>query len=146
MRNAALLVIFLSMVGIAAGYASAFSPGGAPPWAPWLFALCIAAVMVAILLLGVARKDKGIGLLGLVFVFCFVCVFGGFALALRAPAVTTTDRLWLGLPAGAAIILFVVGLLPMLILPIAYALTFDRTTLGAEELAQIRARLAELEK
>lgn len=146
MRRFALAVIFLSMVALAGGYASAFLPGGPPKFVTWVFALATASAMIAMLVLGAARKGVNLGALKLVFAFCFLCVGGGFAIALLAPPVLPDARLWLGLPQGAAAILFVVGLLPMLVLPIAYALTFERVTLNTDELDALRARLAEMRK
>lgn len=145
-RRAALVVIFLSMLAIAGGYASAFLPGGPPEIASWIFALATAAMMVAVLVLGASRQGVPLGKLAWVFAFCFIALAGGFALALRAPAVTTDATLYLGLPEGAAVILFVVGLLPLLVLPIAYAMTFDRTTLDAAELDELRARLERMRR
>jgi hypothetical protein len=63
---------------------------------------------------------------------------------LLSPAVTPDSRLWLGLPQGAAIILYIVGFLPLLVLPMAYAVTFDKTTLSEQELDELRMRLAAL--
>ena len=144
MRRFALAVIFLSMVTLAGGYASAFLPGGPPRYIPWLFALATACSMIAVMMLGAARKGVKLGILNVVFAFCFLCVAGGFVLALLAPPVTANSRLWLGLPQGAAVILFIVGLLPMLVLPLAYALTFERVTLNTNELDALRARLADM--
>jgi hypothetical protein len=144
MRRVALATIFVSMLAIAGGYASAFLPGGVPAAAAFVFGIAIAAMMVAVLVLGATRHDRRLGALRWVFAFCFAVLAVGFSLALRAPAVTPTVRLWLGLPQGAAIILYVVGLLPLLVLPLAYAITFDRTTLSDDELEALRARLADL--
>jgi len=144
MKRAALVTIFLSMVAIALAYASAFLPNGAPRAAAFLFAIATAALMVAVLMLGAGRADRPLGVLKWVFAFCFIVLAAGFTLALRAPAVTASARFWLGLPYGAAIVLYGVGLLPLLVLPLAFALTFERTTLSEAELAALRARLAEL--
>ena len=142
-RRGALFVIFLSMVVIGLGYASAFLPGGVPEIATYAFAIATACMMTAILVLGAARRQAKLGKLWWVFAFVFVVLAGGFTAAL-AEAAVTTERLWLGLPSGAAIILYVVGLSPMAVLPIAYALSFDKTTLSGEELETLRRRLAEL--
>ena len=144
MKRAALLTIFFSMVAIAFGYASAFLPNGTPRAAAYVFAIATAAMMVAALVLGAGRSDRPLGVLKWVFAFCFIVLAGGFTLALRASPVTAADRLWLGLPPGAAIILYVVGVLPLLVLPLAYAFTFERTTLSEAELAELRVKLAAL--
>ena len=142
-RRLALLVIFLSMVVIGAGYASAFLPGGAPRFMTYAFAVATAAVMTAIIVLGAARTGRRLGVLSWVFAFTFIVLAAGFVWALGQTTVNT-DKLYLGLPSGAAIILYVVGLLPMAVLPIAYALTFEKTTFDDAELEELRRKLAEL--
>jgi len=146
MKKFALAVLFSSMILLAAGYASALLPGGPPDFVPWIFAFATASSMISVLALGASRNGRRLGALGWVFGFCFLCIAGGFWAALAAPTVTAASRLWLGLPGGAAIILFLVGLVPMLVLPIAYALTFEKGTLSAEELDRLRAQLAALRK
>ncbi|HEX9084509.1 MAG TPA: hypothetical protein VF836_07205, partial [Gemmatimonadaceae bacterium] len=49
------------------------------------------------------------------------------------------STLWLGLPVRAAIVIYGVGLLPIIVLPIAYALTFETQTLSAEDVERVRA-------
>ena len=144
MKRFALLVIFLAMLVIGAGYLSAFLPGGAPRYAAYAFAIATAAVMTAISVLGAARKRGGLGALRWVFLFTFLVMAGGFAAALSSIGAST--ELWLGLPRGAAIIIYIVGLLPMVVLPLAYALTFEKTTLDDPELAELRRKLRELNR
>jgi hypothetical protein len=126
-RRIALLTILIAILVIGAGYASAFLPGGAPRIASFAFAVATAALMTAISVLGAARGRSGLGALRWVFGATFFILAGGFCAALLQPP-PAADALWLGLPRGAAIILYVVGFLPMLILPIAYALSFEQTT------------------
>jgi hypothetical protein len=47
--------------------------------------------------------------------------------------------LWAGLPRRAALVLYGVGILPALFLPLAYALTFRERTLDAGDIERIRA-------
>ncbi len=141
-RRWSLLVILVSMLVIGAGYTSAFLPAGAPRAATFAFALATAALMTAIITLGAGSSGKPLGRLRWVFAFTFVTLAAGFCLALTQTAVNT-ERLYFGLPAGAAIILYVVGLLPMIVLPVAYALSFERTTLNDAELAELRRQLAQ---
>ncbi|MBA2239290.1 MAG: hypothetical protein H0W24_11405, partial [Lysobacter sp.] len=49
------------------------------------------------------------------------------------------EPLLFGLPQRAAIIVYGVGLLPTLVLPVAYALTFEAQTLRDEDLERVRA-------
>ena len=142
MKRFALLVIVLAMLVIGAGYLSAFLPGGAPRYAAYAFAIATAAGMTAISVLGAARKRGGLGPLRWVFLFTFLIMAGGFAAALSS--ISESTELWLGLPRGAAIIIYIVGLLPMAVLPLAYALTFEKTTLDEAELDELRRKLREL--
>jgi amino acid transporter len=125
---------------IAIGYVSAFFPGGTPTWAPWLLALGIPAALGAIMILGAARGRRGIGPLKYPFAFVVAVLVIGFGAALALPATESPlSRLWLGLPARAAIVIYGIGLLPIIVLPVAYALTFEAHTLSAEDVEKVRA-------
>jgi hypothetical protein len=64
----------------------------------------------------------------------------GFGAALALPATEgPLSQLWLGLPARAAIVIYGIGLLPIVVLPIAYAVTFKTQTLSAEDVEKVRA-------
>lgn len=134
------LMLFVgSAILIAVAYATAFLPGGAPPWAAWLLAFGTATIMLAATIIGALRsKVPNPGRLAFPFAFTWLIVFGGFALALALPPETAAGPLWLGLPRRAAIILFGIGLLPMLVLPVAYARTFDDMTLSEDDLRRVR--------
>lgn len=139
MKRLALGGVFLSILAIAAAYASAFLPGGTPGWGPWLMAIGIAAIMVATMILGAARNGK-IGKLAIPFAFVFVVLAGGFCVVLALPPADPSDpELWLGLPPRAAVILYGIGLLPLFAVPVAYALTFDEMTLSQDDLDRVRA-------
>ncbi len=138
-RRAARVTLVLAICAIAVGYAAAFNPGGAPAWAPWMLAIGIPAALGGIMALGAARGRAGIGKLKFPFAFVFVVLTAGFCLALGLPANESTESsLWLGLPARAAIIIYVVGLLPIVVLPVAYALTFDTQTLSQSDIDRVR--------
>ena len=63
----------------------------------------------------------------------------GFCAALALPATESPlSKLWLGLPARAAIVIYGIGLLPIIVLPVAYALTFETQTLNAEDVERVR--------
>ncbi|HEV2147492.1 MAG TPA: hypothetical protein VGR37_08815 [Longimicrobiaceae bacterium] len=137
-KRLALAAFFVSTLLIAAAYASAFFPGGAPAWAPWAMALGTASVMVAAMTLGAARHG-GIGPLWAPFAFTFVVIAGGFGAVLALPPADPADpALWLGLPPRAAIVMYGIGLLPLFVVPVAYALTFDARTLSADDLERVR--------
>ena len=137
-KRLALSALALSALAIAASYASAFLPGGAPAWAPWPMALGIPAALVAVMVLGAAR-DGGVGRLAFPFAFSGLVLAAGFALALALPADERAGSpLYLGLPLRAAIIIYGIGLFPIVVLPIAYALTFHAQTLNAGDLERVR--------
>jgi hypothetical protein len=139
-RRWALGALFVAIAAIAGGYAGAFSGTGTPSWAPWLLALGIPAALGAIMILGAVRGARGIGALKFPFAFVILVLAVGFGAALLLPASDgALSRLWLGLPARAAIVIYGVGLLPIIILPVAYAMTFEEMTLSAEDLERVRA-------
>jgi len=138
-RAAALVTLFASVLAIALGYASAFRRGATPAWAPWLLAVGIPVALGAIMVLGAARGRRGIGALKIPFAFVVATLAIGFGAALALPATeSSVSRLWLGLPLRAAIVIYGVGLLPIVVLPIAYALTFETQTLTAEDVERVQ--------
>jgi hypothetical protein len=138
-RRVALVALVVGILAIAIGYAAAFLPGGTPAWAPWLLALGIPVALGAIMILGAARGPRGIGPLKYPFAFVVAVLAIGFCAALALPATESSlSRLWLGLPARAAIVIYGIGLLPIIVLPVAYALTFEAQTLDAGDVERVR--------
>jgi len=138
-RRSALIALFVGILAIAGGYAAAFSKDGTPRWASWLLALGIPVTVGAIMILGAARGARGVGPLKFPFLFVVAILAVGFCVALALPATDgPLSRLWLGLPARAAVVIYGVGLLPIVVLPIAYALTFETQTLNAEDVERVR--------
>jgi len=139
-RTAALAALCAAIVAIAIGYGAAFRQSGTPVWAPWLLALGIPISLGAIMILGAARGRKGIGPLKLPFLFVVAVLAIGFCAALALPATESLlSKLWLGLPVRAAVVIYGIGLLPIVVLPVAYALTFETQTLSAEDVERVRA-------
>lgn len=137
-KRFALALLAAAALAIAAAYASAFLPGGAPKWAPWPMALGIPAALVGVMVLGAAR-DGRVGRLAIPFAFSGLVLAAGFALALALPADEAAGApLYLGLPLRAAIVLYGIGLFPIVVLPIAYALTFSEQTLTADDVERVR--------
>ncbi|HLA13951.1 MAG TPA: hypothetical protein VJZ25_02920 [Gemmatimonadaceae bacterium] len=146
-RRTARIALAMSLVGIAVAYGAAFLPAGAPVWAPWLLAIGIPVSIGAIMILGATRGRSGIGPLRLPFAFVVVTLAAGFCGALLLPATENPgSELWLGLPARAAIIIYGIGLLPTIVLPLAYALTFESQTLTAADIERVRSLASEIER
>lgn len=143
-KRVALATVAAATLLIGIAYASAFLPGGAPAWAAWLCMLGTAFAMVAAMVMGAHSARRPLGALVWPFAFTLVVLIAGFSAALLLPEPTATSPLWLGLPPGAAVIMYGVGLLPLLVLPLAYALTFDARTLTPADIARITALAAEL--
>ena len=138
-RRTSLGALIVGILAIALGYAAALLPGGTPAWAPWLLALGIPVALGAIMILGAARGRMGIGPLKYPFAFVVAVLAIGFCAALALPATESPiSKLWLGLPARAAIVIYGIGLLPIIVLPVAYALTFETQTLSAEDVERVR--------
>ena len=143
-KRVALAAIVLSTCLIGASYASAFRTGGPPRWAGWLFAAGTTGVLLATIALGATRRDRGLGRLMLPFVLMVLILGGGFIAVFALPAdLGSAEPLLLGLPRRAAVVLYVIGLLPILVFPVAYALTFSDQTLRPEDLERVLAAARE---
>lgn len=145
-RRVARGALVIALMAIAIAYASAFLPAGAPAWAPWLLALGIPVSLGAIMVLGAARGRQGVGRLKIPFAFVIVTLAIGFGAALFLPASeTAASTLWLGLPVRAAIVIYGIGLFPIIVLPVAYALTFETQTLSAADIERVRSLAREIQ-
>jgi hypothetical protein len=145
-RTIAVTALVIATLMIAAAYASALlGTSGPAPWAPWMFAVGVPGAIVAIMVLGAARGRRGgVGRLIAPMMFVGLALAIGFGLALGLPANEgTTSTLVLGLPLRAAIILYGIGLMPIVVLPVAYALTFETQTLNAADIERVRQAGAE---
>jgi hypothetical protein len=141
----ALAAIFLATLAIFGAYLSAFLPGGTPGWAPWVLAMGIAVVLPATMVIGAERNGQ-IGRLAIPFGFTFLVIAVGFGAVLALPPADPLDpTLWLGLPPRAAIVMYGIGLLPFFVVPVAYALTFDRRTLSEADLQRVREAAREFQ-
>ena len=136
----AIALLVVATCAIAVAYASAFAAGGPPAWAPWLLATGVPLALVGTMVLGAARHGRLPARLAVAFALVGLVLAGGFALALALPAnLGAAEPLLLGLPLRAAIVIYGVGVLPVFVLPAAYALTFDAQTLRPEDLARVQA-------
>ena len=125
------------LLGAASAYASAFAAGGAPGWAAPLLAVAAIVTMTGTALLAAARAGSGM--------LAALLLLGGLALAFAmasvwtvAPADPAAPDLYLGMPRAVAHLVFGIGLLPAIVVPLVYAWTFDAATLSEEDLARVR--------
>ncbi len=137
-QSRALPVIVCSALGNLVAYVSAFRGSAAPTWAPFVFAISTVAMLTAIIVLGAHRRDRKLGLLAIPIALVAVILLGGFLAALQVAPPSAGSRLFAGLPLGAAIVVYGIGLLPLVILPVAYALTFANMTLSDADIQRVR--------
>ena len=136
-KRLTLVTIVVSTMAIGVAYASAFARRGVPAWAGWLFAAGVTGALLATLALGAMRRDRGLGRLVGPFALMTGMLGAGFVAVFVLPDAQAAEPLLLGLPRRAAIVLYGIGLLPTLVLPVAYALTFEDQTLRPEDLARV---------
>lgn len=138
-----LSAVYISTGLIGLAYALAFFPGIAEIWSAGAMVLGVSGVMVSTTGLGVVRRGR-VGRVGLVLTGVFLLLVLCFSAALLLPLEGSGDQeLWLGLPRRAAIVLYGVGLVPLLILPFAYVLTFSESAIGDADLERLREVVAE---
>jgi hypothetical protein len=134
-----LAALVLSCAAIGGAYALAFLPGGAPLWAAWGLVLGSAGALSSTMALGATRRGRLRPVALVACVLTFVVVAGAFGAALLLPADEGPGaRLLLGLPLRTAIVLYGVGIVPLLFLPLAYAASFDADTLNDDDLDRVR--------
>jgi hypothetical protein len=128
---------------VALSYAAAFVSGTGNAWAPWTLAIGANGVIMSLMAIGAVRHDTLPRCLVWTFIGLFVLCAGAFLTALALPAAEgATGALLFGLPLRTAIVLYGVGVVPILILPLAYALTFESSTLSEGDLDRVRAAYA----
>jgi len=138
----ALRILVAALLAVGLGYALAFLPGGAPAVAPWLLLVGTVTSLLVVARLGMARRASRAAGAALAVVFVMVVAGVGGALLLADPV--AGDPLFGGLPAGAALVVYGAGLLPLLVVPLAYAWSFDEAGFAPGELEELveRARRA----
>jgi hypothetical protein len=141
-KSVAIVALLASTVLNGAAYVAALIAGSVPAWTPWALMIGTSTVMLATMVLGASRNGRGIGRLVVPFAAMFVVLLVGFGAALVMAPESAASPLWLGLPRRAAVILYGIGVLPLFVLPIAYALTFESLTLTEADLERVRAAKA----
>jgi hypothetical protein len=132
-------LVVLSLVVIGAGYAGSFLPGGPPEWTPWCLALGTCGTLMSLMALGAVRRGRIAPVLCWVFVGMFLFCGGCFAVALALPADEGAGgALLFGFPLRSTIVLLGIAVVPILVFPFAWALTFDSAMLSEEDLRRLR--------
>ena len=125
---------------VAVAYAAMFASASQTSWAPVVLAIGANGVIMTLMAIGAVRHDTMPRSLVWTFIGLFVLCAGAFVVALLMPVQEGTGGvLLLGLPLRTAIVLYGVGIVPIAILPLAYALTFESSTLSEGDLERVRA-------
>jgi hypothetical protein len=113
---------FALVSGLAAQAACYLAAWLAPPGGPaTLLAIYgTSASLAGVLVLGALRQGRLSTPARIAALAVFVIPVVGFGAAFLLPPETAAAPLWLGLPRRAAIVLLGVGILPVLLLPVAY--------------------------
>lgn len=138
----ALAGVLVGALLVAAAYASAWMPGGAPGWGVGSMIIGSAAVMAAATAVGALNSGVRRPLAIVASLFLFAVIAVGFGAPLWLPVETASSPLVLGLPLRAAIEIYGVGLLPVVVLPLLFAIEFKSDGLDEASLAALRARCA----
>lgn len=139
MHRAGLTLLLLGLLAVVLAYSFVLL-GVAAATAPWWLASGTTAVLAGIAILGAARRGRPTSLLSAAIALSFVSVLVGLLVPLALPAPDAATPLLLGLPRPTAILLLLVGLVPLVLLPLAYAAAFEREVLSEADLAALRGR------
>jgi hypothetical protein len=136
------LVVF-SLLVVGAGYAGSFTPGGPAAWAPWCLSTGTCGALMSLMALGSVRRGRIAPALRWVFAGMFVWCAGCFAVALALPADEGVGgALLFGFPLRSTVVLLGVAVVPILVFPLAWALTFESSMLSEDDLKKLRAAQA----
>ena len=139
MKRLLIRLLVASCCLVAAAYAALFVSVTTPAWAPLSLAIGANGVIMTLMAIGAMRHDTLPKSLGWTFVGLFVLCAGAFTIALFLKSNEGVGGpLLLGLPLRTAILVYGVGVLPIAVLPFAYALTFESSTLSADDLVRVR--------
>ena len=142
-RLVRLLAAFCCVIAIAYGALFVVTPP--PAWAPVCLAIGANGVMMSLMAIGAMRRDTIPRSLAYTFVILFALCAGSFVAALLMPPHEGVGgTLLLGLPLRTAIVVYAVGVVPIFVLPFAYALTFDSSTLNEDDLARVREAFTQM--
>ena len=142
MQRTGLILLVAGLVAVAIAYALVLARIGAAE-APFLIALGASAVLAGIACLGAARRGRATPRLAAAIVVAFCAVAGGLIVGLSLPAPTPDGALLLGLPRATAWMLLFTGGIPLLLLPVAFAIAFEDEVIDAADLERLRAESAQ---
>ena len=136
-----ILLILLATIVVATGYAFAFGGPRLSGAGAWLLAGGNAVLVPAVMALGAPLRGRHGTLLRIALWGTFLVIFAAFGAALALPAGESAGvPLVFGFPHRAAIVLYGVGVLPLLFLPALFAWTFNARVFDAEHIQRVSGR------
>jgi len=136
LKSKVLALVFLSLLVVAAGYAGSFAGAS---WSPWCLAIGTCGALMSLMALGSVRRGRITPVLRVVFVMMFLFCAGCFCVALAMqPNEGAGGTLVFGFPLRSTIVLLGVAIVPILVFPLAWALTFDSSMLSEDDLKKLR--------
>ena len=148
-HRASLAGVALSVAAAAGALATAFGDAAGAVWPAIILAWATALLLASLIGLATARPERGrptsAAPIWVAVLSVLILVGGGLSIALAIGAAEPGAALLGGLPLGAAVLVYAVGILPALIIPALYAWGFERNTLAREDLERLRAHLRDAE-
>jgi hypothetical protein len=142
LKSAVLSLVFFFLAVVAAGYAGSFFDAA---WAPWCLAIGTCGALMSMMALGAIRRGKIAPVLRWVFAGMFLFCAGCFCVALAIPANEGPGGpLLFNFPLRSTIVLLGVAIVPILVMPFAWALTFDSSMLSEDDLVRLREAQTEM--
>ena len=143
MKRVLIRLLVVCVLLVASAYITMLTSSSAPTWAPLALAVGANGIIMTLMAIGAMRHDRLPPALVVTFGFIFLACAGAFVAALlMTPQEGAGGPLLLGLPLRTAIVTYTVGVLPIVVLPLAYALTFESSTLSNDDLARVREAYA----
>ncbi len=136
LKSIVLSLVVISLLIVGAGYTGSFFSA---PWSPWCLAIGTCGALMSMMALGSIRRGKIAPALRWVFAGMFLFCAGCFCVALALPANEGAGGPMLfNFPLRSTIVLLGVAIVPILVMPFAWALTFESSMLSDADLQQLR--------
>lgn len=127
-----MIALVVGLFGIVGAYVGVLL-GLTSPLVPLAMALGATAVLAGIAQLAIVRRGRVTPRLARTVRWVFGSMAFGFVGVLLMPSPVAGGPLLLGLPRPTMLLLLIVGALPLIVLPVAYARAFDDEVLPAPE-------------
>ena len=125
-----MIALVVGLFGIVGAYVGVLL-GLTSPLVPLAMALGTTAVLAGLAQLAIVRRGRATPRLARTVRWIYGVMACGFVAVLLLPAPVAGGPLLLGVPRATAILLLLVGALPLIVLPVAYARAFDDEVLPA---------------